>query len=199
MSEPLAVAVRAVRAAQLQPGANIVIMGAGTIGLLTMQVALALGAGSVIIVDLIEKRLRLAVELGAARVVNVGEEGVSSAIADTFGELRADVIFDCSGAPAAVHEAIRCARSGTRVILAGIYCENIVVDIAQVELRELMLIGSLMYIRDDFQTALSLIERHALRVAPLITHRFQLDEAAKAFATADNSTESLKVMILPKP
>jgi L-iditol 2-dehydrogenase len=199
MTEPLAVAVRAVRAAQLRPGAKVLIMGAGTIGLLTMQAALASGANSVIIADLIDARLKLAVKLGAADIVNAATADVRSVVEDVFGEPRADVVFDCSGAPAAVREAIRTARSGTRVILAGIYCEEIAVEIAQVELRELTLVGSLMYVRDDFRTALSMIEKDTVRPSSLITHRYRLHEAAEAFATADNPAESVKVMLLPKP
>lgn len=193
--EPLAVAVHAVRMARLQPGANVLILGAGTIGLMVLQAAKALGAGRVVITDLIERRLALALRLGAVRAVNPHQADLAHVLEETFGPPRADIIFECVGVAATAREAVRVARKGTRIVLAGVFEEEVPLNLGLVQDRELELVGTLMYAGDDFPTAIRLVERGQVKVEPLITHRFPLDRAAEAFAAADDRERALKVLV----
>jgi len=192
--EPAAVAVHAVRKGNMTPGANAYVMGGGTIGLMTLQVAKALGAGKVAISDLLPDRLSLARELGADETINPRIEDPQSKIQSIFPD-GVDIIFECVGVPATVHEAIRVARKGARLILAGVFEEDIPVPLGQVQDRELELIGTLMYQYDDFPTAIELIHSGQVKADPLISHHFPLEEAARAFSVADSRSGALKVLI----
>lgn len=193
--EPLAVAVHAVRRAELQPGANVLILGAGTIGLMTLQTAKALGAGQVVITDLIPERLELAQALGADCAVNPTITDLAQALEGTFGLPCAEVIIECVGVTATVRDAIRVACKGARIVLAGVFEKEVPVNLGLVQDRELELVGTLMYKDDDFPTALELVRNGKVKVEPLITHRFPLSQAAQAYATADERRGSVKVLI----
>ncbi|MGC9399492.1 MAG: zinc-dependent alcohol dehydrogenase [Anaerolineae bacterium] len=195
LAEPLAVGVRAARRAEFEPGANVMILGGGTIGLMTLQAAKALGAGTVMVSELLPERLALAKELGADVLVNPGETDLLDAVEETFGERRADVIIECVGIGATVREAIRVARKGTRIVIAGVFEQDISVSMGLVQDHELELIGTLMYVDDDFPTALRLLAEGQARAEPLVSHRFPLEEAAEAFAVADERQGALKVLI----
>jgi len=193
--EPLAVGVHAVGVARLQPGANILILGAGTIGLMTLQAAKAAGVGQVMITDLIQERLSLALDLGADYAVNPAQTDLASALAEAFGPQGADAIIECVGVAATARDAIRVARKGTRIVLAGVFEGEVPLPLGLIQDRELELVGTLMYVGGDFATALKLIEEGQARVEPLISHRFPLSQAAQAFATADERGRALKVLI----
>jgi L-iditol 2-dehydrogenase len=193
--EPLAVAVHAVRMARFQPGSDVLILGGGTIGLMTLQAARAMGAGRVVITDLIERRLALALQSGAARAVNPAKTDLAQALEEIFGPQRADVIFECVGVAATAREAVRVARKGTRIVLAGVFEEEVPLSLGLIQDRELELIGTLMYAGDDFATAIRLVESGQVKVEPLITHRFPLSRAAEAFAAADDRERALKVLV----
>jgi L-iditol 2-dehydrogenase len=195
MVEPLAVAVHAARVARFQPGANVLILGAGTIGLMTLQAAKAFGAGQVMIADLIQDRLDLALRLGADHAVNPSATDLAPALEAAFGPQRADAIIECVGVTATARDAVRVARKGTRIVLAGVFEEEVPINLGLVQDRELELVGTLMYVGEDFPTALELVRDGRVEVEPLITHRFPLSQAAEAFATADNRRAALKVLI----
>jgi L-iditol 2-dehydrogenase len=193
--EPLAVGVHAVRVAQIRPGANVLVLGAGTIGLMTLQAAKAVGAGRVMISDLLQERLDLALELGADVAVNPTTTDLAAAVEEAFGPWRADVIVECVGVAATVRDALRVARKGTRIVLAGVFAGEVPVSLGLVQDRELELAGTLMYASDDFPTALELVRSGQVKVEPLITHCLPLDQAARAFAVADSRAGALKVLL----
>ena len=195
LAEPLAVGVHAVRVAQISPGANILILGAGTIGLMTMQAAKAMGAGRVMVTDLRQDRLNLALALGADEAIDPTTTDLAVRLEESLGPRRADVIIECVGVAATARDAIRVARKGTRIVLAGVFEEEVSVNLGLVQDRELELVGTLMYADDDFGTALELLRDGRAVAEPFITHRFSLEQAALAFATADSRENVLKVLI----
>lgn len=195
LAEPLAVAVHAVRLAEFAPGARVLVLGAGAIGLMMLQAAKALGAGRVLVTDLLPERLALALQLGADGAINPAADDLETAMERLFGHERADVIFECVGVGATARQAIHVARKGTRIILAGVFENDVAIPLGLVQDHELSIVGTLMYAGDDFATALALLETGQVQAKPLITHRFPLEEAARAFAVADSRTEALKVLI----
>ncbi len=195
MVEPLAVGVHAVHKAELQPGYNGLILGAGTIGLMTMQAARALGAGKIIISDLLDERLDLARELGADVVVNPEKQDLDEVLQTHFGTDRADVIFECVGHPASIQTAIQFARKGSRIILAGVFGKSVLLDVGLIQDRELELVGTLMYANEDFPTAIKLIADGKVNVDAMITDHFGLDDAARAYQKADARHGVMKVML----
>jgi L-iditol 2-dehydrogenase len=195
MAEPLAVAVHAIRVAEIGSGTRVLVLGAGTIGLMVMQAAKALGAGSVMITDLRDQRLALATQLGADHAVNPTSTTLEDALESAFGQDRGDVIIECVGVAATARDAIRVARKGTRIVVAGVFEEEVPVNLGLVQDHELEIVGTLMYAGDDFSTALNLLRRGDVSVGAMISHRFPLSRAAQAFAVADGRDDALKVVL----
>ena len=194
--EPVAVAVHAVKRAEQRVGYRVIILGAGPIGLLVMQVAKVSGAKEVIVTDLLDYRLKKARDLGADRAINSSSEDLVSLIQEDYGEEGIDLIYDCVGIEETVSQAIQIARKGTKILIVGVPEEKIGVNLAYVQDRELELWGSLMYVREDFTTAIELIHQGKVRVRPLITHHFTLEEIDKAFQKILNTKEEiLKVLV----
>ena len=182
--EPAAVAERAVRRAGSIAGRRVLVLGAGTIGLLTLQIAVLVGA-DVALADPLAERRRWALDLGARGVFDPSAEG--------DGE-RFDIVIETAGAPSAVSQAIGRARPGGRVVLTGIPMTPCAIETKWVVWRELKLVGSFIYEAGDFARACERIDRGEIRALDLVTDRFPLDRAEGAFRRAA-SREGLKVLI----
>ncbi len=179
--EPTAVAVHAVRMSGERIGDRVAVLGAGSIGLLVMQLARLTGAREIVVTDLLDYRLEKALELGADQVINPNCVNVVEVVRKDYGAEGIDLVYDCVGTERTIFEAIQMARKGTKIILVGIPEKRIGVDLALVNDRELELIGSMMYVRKDFLTAKDLIESGKVKVKPLVTHYFKLKEVEQAF------------------
>jgi len=194
--EPTAVAIHAVRKSGQKLGDRVLILGAGTIGLLVMQAAKLQGAGETIITDLLNYRLKKAEDLGVDKVVNSCSEDLVKLMEKSYGKDGIDLIYDCVGIEETISQSIQIARKGTKIIIVGVPEGKIKTDLAYVQDRELELVGSLMYTRKDFVTALDLIQRKKIQVKPLITHHFKLKDVEKAFKMLlEGKEEVLKVLI----
>lgn len=196
MVEPLAVGVHAVGRLSELKGRNILILGAGPIGNLTAQAAKALGAGSVMVADLSDIRLEIARKCGIDIVVNNLEQDLAREVKDRFGEAKADAIFECVGSEKTVGLAINLARKGSEIIIVGVFEEKPVIDFGLIQDRELKVIGSLMYKKEDYDTAISLIESKKVHLEPLISRHFTLKEYAQAYKYIEaNREKTMKILI----
>lgn len=196
MVEPSAVALHAVGRADMHEGAKVVVLGAGPIGILTMQAAKALGASEVMITDIVDFKLEVARRLGADHVVNVRREDVVGAIEEAFGEDRADLMFECVGAEETLETAVQGARKGSRIVVVGVIGGRPGVSIGLLQDRELEMVGSLMYMRHDFLKAVELISSGKLTPTELITSRYKFQDLPDAYREADERGErNLKVMV----
>lgn len=115
-TEPLASCVHGVKRSHMEPGATIAVIGAGPIGLMTMQVARACGASKIIVFEMIPGRIKLARELGVTAVINPKEVDPGKAIAELTEGRRAEIVFECAGPSEAMLLAETvCGRGGTIV------------------------------------------------------------------------------------
>ncbi|MBN2469760.1 MAG: alcohol dehydrogenase catalytic domain-containing protein [Anaerolineae bacterium] len=196
MIEPIAVGVHAVRRGGDVRGKNVVVLGAGTIGNLTGQVARALGAKSVLITDISPFKLQKALECGFDHVANPNEENLGEAIARVFGPAKADLILECVGVEATITQAIEHARKGSTIVIVGVFGEKPRTDLGLVQDRELSLVGTLMYQQADYETAIALTTGGKLRLQALITAHYPFARYLEAYhAIEDAHGESLKVII----
>ena len=195
MVEPLSVAVHAVNRPGDIKGKKVVVIGAGTIGNLVAQAAMQKGA-QVLISDISDFKLNKAQQSGISSVVNPTKNDVAKEINRVFGPDKADVIFECVGVEDSIGQAIANARKGSTIVVVGVFGKKPVVDIGFVQDRELNLIGSLMYKKEDYEQSISLLEKGKLNLQPLITNRFAFGEYKAAYEFIENSKgNSLKVMI----
>ncbi|WP_363324773.1 alcohol dehydrogenase catalytic domain-containing protein [Anaerolinea thermophila] len=195
MVEPVSVAVHALRRGGFVPGMKVLVLGAGTIGNLVAQVARAQGAQKVLITDLSDYKLEKAKECGIEGV-NTAKEDLSTAVIQQMGQEKADLILECVGVQPTIAQAVNIARKGTTIVVVGVFAEKPVVDLGLVQDRELSLVGTLMYQRPDYETAINLIHAGLLKLQPLITHRFPFQDYLKAYLAIEESQgKYMKVMI----
>lgn len=193
--EPIAVAVHALERGGGARGKRVLVLGGGPIGNLTAQVARATGAVSVMLTDIDPFRLRKASECGVEHVVNPHDVDVGRALDEHFGPDRADLVLECVGAEATMGQAISVARKGSTIVVVGVFAKKPAVDVGLVQDRELDVLGSLMYQREDFETAVRLVAEKRLALKPLITHHVPLVRYLDAYETAVSGNEAMKVMI----
>ncbi len=194
--EPVAVAVHALQRGGDILGKKVLVLGAGTIGNLTAQTAKGMGAEAVMITDINEYKLEKAKACGVDFVINTAEVDLSQAIAAHFGPHKADLIMECVGVQATVDQAVENARKGTTIVIVGVFGEKPSVDLGLVQDRELSLVGTLMYQRQDFEKAIELISTGVMRLDVLITHRFKFEQYLDAYRAIEESHgRYMKVMI----
>jgi L-iditol 2-dehydrogenase len=198
--EPLACVVRGQRRARLEPGDTVLVIGSGIAGLLHVQAAQALGAGRVIAVDLVEKRLELAQRLGAEHVISAREDVPARVRALNEGR-RADLVIVCAGATAAVEQGMNAVERGGTVLLFAPTEPGARVPISINDFffrNDVTLTSSYAGSPTDLVQALELIRARRVRVAEMITHRLGLAETGDGFALVLDGRESVKVIIEPQ-
>ncbi len=196
MIEPVSVAMHTVRRAGDILNKKIIILGAGPIGNLVGQVAKGSGAAEVMVTDISDFRLGIAKSCGIDYVLNPKNEDLESAIIKYFGLDRADFIFECVGSQDTINQAISIARKGSCIIVAGVFGRKPVVDVGLVQDRELNLIGTLMYQKEDYERALEFAGRGLLFLDKLITDVFSFKEYLKAYNYIEEKKDKvMKVMI----
>jgi len=177
-------------------GARVAVIGLGPIGLLAVQVARQLGAGTMAAVGNRESRLGLAKQFGADLVVNPREENATEIIRQAMGTHGADIVVECSGAQSAFNDALHIVRRGGRIVLIGFYDQPVTADINDAVMNGV----TIHAIRGEgpgaMARALSLASQGRLSTAPLVTHHFGLDQIAEAFtAYRTRDRDAMKVMI----
>lgn len=194
LTEPLAVVVRAVARASVRAGENAAVVGVGTLGLLALQVLRARGA-RVLCVGRSGRRFALARELGAEAVHTLSDGSLERAGQGFSGREGVDCVIETAGTPEAVNHALELVRPGGRVVLTGLPHAPTPVGFFSVVRREVTITGSMIY-QDEFAEAMRLVAAGQVRTAPLITHRFALEEIGRAFAVHQEPT-AIKVAVVP--
>ncbi len=197
MIEPAAVAFHALgRAGMDIAGKKAAVFGAGPIGNLVGQAAKSLGAAAVLITDISGFRLEKARNCGIDFTINPEKEDLNKSILRDFGPDRADLILDCTGSEAAMTQAVNCARKGTPIVVVGVFGKKPVVDLGLVQDRELSLIGTLMYRREDYEKAVAMASSGKMRLEQLITDRYPFRDYQDAYQYIDKARDRvMKVMI----
>jgi len=197
--EPLNTCLKALETAELAPGEVVLIFGQGPIGLLLTQAARCEGC-TVVGLDLMESRLRVARELGATFALNPGTESVDEVLTGITGGRGADLAIVATAAPDAVIAAQKHVRRGGRVLLFAqtVPDEIIPVDASKICMEEKKLIGSYSSSVELQEKAAHLIFSRKVNVARLITHRLPLSRLLDGIHLASHPAgDSLKVVINP--
>lgn len=198
MIEPLAVGLWAAKRAAVEAGDAVAILGAGPIGLLTMQAALAEGATRAIVSDVEAGRLELARELGATDLIDVSTRDTEEAISELTGGRGVDVAFECAGAIQALQSAMRVVKNGGVVQIVGMPAEqHPELPLYEIINRELDVRGLFRY-ANCYPPAISLVDCGRVQVAPLVTHHFDLDDAPAAMTFVHERREGvIKAVVNP--
>ncbi|TQV93493.1 hypothetical protein V2A60_010103 [Cordyceps javanica] len=196
--EPLAVAVHIVKQARISPGASVVVMGAGPVGILCVAVARAFGASKVVSVDIIEARLDLARSMGATHTYlsqKASAEQNAKSLLERCGLGRgADAVIDASGAEPSIQASLHVVKVGGTFVQGGMGKSDITFPIMAMCQKEVTARGSFRYGPGDFKLAVELIANGSVAVGRLITAVVPFAEAEHAFRRA-KSGDAVKMII----
>jgi 2-desacetyl-2-hydroxyethyl bacteriochlorophyllide A dehydrogenase len=200
--EPMAVALHAVGAAEVESNVVALVLGAGTIGLGVIRFLNLAGVTRVVVAEPSRRRRDRALDLGADTGIDPDAEDVTEKMRRLTGPgphglgARVDVVFECAGSPAALANALKCARPGGTVVLGGIYARAIPARLDIVVTKELRLRGTAAY-ADEFSAVISHLSSGALQAADFVSHTFSLEDVDSAFRVQMNPEQSLKVQVRP--
>jgi len=193
--EPVAVACHSVRRAGELRGKNVAVTGAGPIGNLVAQVAKVRGA-NVLISDVSDFRLDVARQCGLEQTTNAREENLKDAGRRYFGEAGFGVVFECAGVEPALAAAVDSIEKGGDIVAVAVYEEHPRVDMSVVGDRELTIIGTLMYRKEDFTEAVEMVAAGQVVLEPMCGEHFPFTKYADAYRFIDEQGErSMKVFI----
>jgi len=200
--EPTAVGVHVVKRAQILPGDSVVILGAGPIALQIAQVAKRRGAGYIIMTDVLDYRLDLARRVAADLAINSGIEDPLPYVDQVTDREGADVVIEVVGASKTILQAMDLVKVGGRILIAGLSVERFVTDPPTFWMRQLLkevtVETSRSYAAGDWTAAIRLASRGDINCKTLVTHKFRLDDASRAYEVADKKLEnSVKVLFTP--
>ncbi|AKX93226.1 zinc-dependent dehydrogenase [Neomoorella thermoacetica] len=198
LAEPLACCLNGHHNSKVKLGDVVVILGAGPIGLMHLQLAKSSGASYVIISEPNEHRRAIAKEFGADRVVDPQTEDLNSIVKNVTDGLGADIIFLAIGIPALAQDALTLVKKGGTInFFAGFSVgDKAALDVNLIHYNEIKITGTSAARRDDYRKALDLIAKGKVKASKMITHRFPLDKAEEAFRIA-GSSQGIKVAIIP--
>jgi len=196
--EPTAVAVHVCRQAEVKPGSNVLVFGAGPVGLLCCAVSRAFGAKKVVSVDINEERLAFAQKYAATHVFRSAkaspEENAERMIKECELGPGADVVIDATGAEVCIQTGIQAARTGGTYCQAGMGAADIKFPIMAMCTKELNVKGSFRYGSGDYALAVDLIASGRVKVKDLISRKVAFEEAEEAFKDV-KAGKGIKILI----
>ncbi len=191
LMEPLSVGIWSCRKASIKAGDHVLVTGAGPIGLLAVQVALAQGATEVTITDVAPERLQMARKTGATRTINVAEEPLADA------GLEVDVLIECSGNQRALNDGIRCIRpAGTAVVVGMGPGEESSIPLALIQNREIWLTGTFRY-ANTYPAAIELAATGKVDLDAIVTGYYGLEDTEEALQASRKDPGNVKPMVVP--
>jgi len=168
----------AVKNANLKPDDNVVIVGAGGLGLMAIQLAKAVTGARIIAMDLDDKKLEFAKKEGADTTVNSKNEDPIKAIMELTDKMGADAVIDFVNASKTVESDMQFLRRRARVVLVGLFGGELKLSLVSMPTRAYKLIGSYTGTISDLIELVSLARRGVIK--PVVSNRFKLDQATDA-------------------
>jgi D-xylulose reductase len=199
LAEPLAVAAHAVRMVDVKPGQNVVIFGAGTIGLVCGAMARLYGAKKIVSVDILDHKLDFAKTFNKSTTFKpdltaTSEENAARLIRENNLELGADAVIEATGAESSIVTAIHVLRPGGQFVQTGLGKAIINFPILTMSEKELHVHGAFRYKAGDFKAALHVLEAGNIPLKDLISNIFDFEQTTEAWE-ATKQGKGIKNMI----
>ncbi len=211
--EPLRCGLHAARLADPELNDWAVVLGVGTIGLSCLQALKLRGSCRVIAVDVSDRRLALARELGADIILDARQDDILARVKEITGEghyrwgaqargrwglgARADVVVEAAGTSATLRQALELVRHGGTVVQVALFEEDVTFDPSIVTQKQIRLQGCAGFGLAPFELAADLVRTGRVRLGPIITHRVPLGRIVEAFETQMTAEISGKVIVAP--
>lgn len=195
--EPLSTPVHAVKLSFIGSedltGKSVVILGCGTIGLMTLIAAKHFNAKKIIMTDLLPHKRERAKRLGADGIIDAALPDISHQVRDLLGE-SADVIFDCVAIQNTVNQAIEMADKGGTVVIVGVPEKQVNIPLPVIQDHQIRIQGSATYLPDDYLDSISIISSGSFDFSEIVTSVYPKEQAQEAFDVAIKGDE-IKVLI----
>lgn len=191
--EPLAVAIHATSRVQIDPADSVLVMGAGTVGLLLALVLRYHGVKSIFVSDIVGPRIGLSESLGFTALDGSKPKYSDAVRLATNGE-GADIIFEASGSHSAAIEMTQTARCQGAIVIVSVFKKPVPVNMMEVNFKELRVFGSRVYSMEDFHSAVRIAP--LLPLKKLVSHYFALAQIRDAFRTFESGNGG-KVLVQP--
>ena len=194
--QPMTTCLHAQRLAKISPGEAVIVMGLGVTGLLHVQLAKAHGAYPVIGITRSQWKRELAEKVGADLTL-APDANMKDKVLDATGGHGADLVIESVGKLSVLAQAIDLARLGGRIVPFGIYTETEgALPFYDLYFKELNLINARVAKAQDFPACIDLVRRGVVKLEPLISHRFPLDEIDQALGLLDSGDSGRMKIIL---
>ncbi len=198
LSEPLAACLHAWHRGGGQAGEAVLIVGAGPVGLLLLQVARARGAEVVFVVEPYPSRREAAEALGATAVFDPGAEAdfIRFLLRETGG---VPLVFECVGQPKSLETALRASGRGGRVVVVGLFSEPVPVDFLRLFAQEKSILASCAYTDEEMGGAVALLGEGKVELGPIVSGTIRLEDiVAEGFETlSGGSSGQIKILVDP--
>jgi L-iditol 2-dehydrogenase len=194
--EPLAVGLEAAKTGGVTLGNSVTILGAGCIGLVSMLASKAFGAADVTVVDVIEKRLEKALELGATRVINAAKQDVEKEIMQATGGLGTDIVMETAGSVKTTQQAPFLVKRGGTLVLVGMPPEDIIAFNFAKLMGQVADIRTIFRYKNLYPTAIKALASGTIDVSGIVTHEYAFEDIAEAFrVNIDEKAGVVKIVI----
>lgn len=196
LSEPMAVATHLMSRIPRGHNEDLVIIGAGTIGLLLLIIAPSYGFRNILITDIADENLALAGKLGAAAGVNAAREDAVARVKEHFGPRGCGTVIVAAGGPDIMAQAMEMTKPGGTVMFVAMITEESSFVTYPIVFKELNILGSFNYTMEDFESAVAFLKSHGDIIRGIITHTMSADEAGSAFRLLDEKREfAVKILL----
>jgi 2-desacetyl-2-hydroxyethyl bacteriochlorophyllide A dehydrogenase len=201
--EPLSVGMHAVNQGKVVAGDKVVVFGAGPVGLAAAICAKYLGAEKVIVVDLSEKRLEIARQLGMItfkpdtgklKTFLREQHGIVTTDPRLGKQVGTDVFIEATGVGTVFQQICDTARKGARIVVVSVHFANTELNMLNLLMKELVITGAIEY-PVEFPAVIAMLTSGKVDVRPMISHHFPLSRFNEAFAQAQRQNEALKVLV----
>jgi len=194
--EPTACCIRALDRLHVQAGDKALVVGLGPTGLTHLQLLRSMGAGLILGSDVQKVRLDMARKLGADLALDVAQQNVVDEVkkATITG---VDIAIVSTGNPKALSQAVSSVRKGGKVMLFGAPAQgaSFQLDVSSLFSRQVSILTSYSCVEEEISRALHMLQRKAIDLASMITHRFPLKDAKEALEFAGSSSSAVKTMV----
>jgi threonine dehydrogenase-like Zn-dependent dehydrogenase len=192
--EPLSIALQAVKISGFTIGDTVAVIGAGSIGLFTIQLLKISGAKKIYVLEPVESKQKKALELGADKVFDPKSWNKIVRLTDKLGP---DHVFDCVGLSSTISTSLSLIKKGGCITVIGMHDSIYNINNARLLLiNSITMKGTYGFTQDVFSTSISLLEQNKINVDPIITSRIKIDEVPQMFEKLANPPhDELKVLV----
>lgn len=195
MVEPLAIGMQAATKAGIKPGDTALVIGAGTIGVLTALSALAGGCSDVIVCDIVDEKLKIAAQYSGIHTINSKKENLLDFINHFTDGIGVDVLFECSGSANVIANLTEYTAPNATIVLVGMPISPTPIDIVAAQAKEITFKTIFRYV-NMYPRTIRLLSSGKINIKPLISEIYKFSQAIEAFdRAASGKPQDVKIMI----